>query len=74
MFGHDGKPSSVHAHVHCLRSEQCTCAYDLNTLSHCWTVMHEMSRSWIGQLNSYLRVKGQGETSSADGLKVKALT
>ena len=41
MFGHDGMLSSVHAHVHCLRNEQCTCTYDLNTLSHCWTAMDE---------------------------------
>ena len=26
----DGRPSDAHAHVHCLRSEQCTCIYDLN--------------------------------------------
>ena len=41
MFGYDGKPSSAHVHVHCLRSEQCTYTYNLNTLSHYWTVMHE---------------------------------
>ena len=29
----DGRPSDVHAHVHCLRSEQCACAYDLSNKS-----------------------------------------
>ena len=36
----DGIPSCVHVHAYCLRNEQCTCAYDLNTLSHCWIVTH----------------------------------
>ena len=45
-----GIPSSVHVHAHCLRSEQCACAYDLNTLSHCWIAMHvQKSRSWTRQ-------------------------
>ena len=26
----DGRPSDVHAHAHCLKSEQCACTYDLN--------------------------------------------
>ena len=26
----DCRQSSTSAHVHCLRNEQCTCAYDLN--------------------------------------------
>ena len=29
----DGGPSNVHAHVHCLRNEQCACTYDLNNKS-----------------------------------------
>ena len=37
----DGRPSSVHVHVHCLRSEQCTCMCNLNKTSHCWIAMHE---------------------------------
>ena len=31
----DCRQSSMSVHVHCLRNEQCTCAYDLNKQDGC---------------------------------------
>ena len=34
----DCRQSSMSAHVHCLRNEQCACAYDLNKQDGHWQV------------------------------------
>ena len=49
----DGGPSSVHVHAHCLRNEQCACAYDLNKIVIAGLAMHiNVKVPGIRQLNS----------------------
>ena len=46
----DCRQSSASVHVHCLRNEQCTCAYDLNKTRWPLDDVHAcLIRSWTRQ-------------------------
>ena len=62
----------MHAHVHCLRSEQCTCTCNKSLLDS----NADMFDQVLDQTNNkrlLARVKDKARGSSAGGLKVKAL-